>query len=686
MGTLRTTIELNDKFSKQLEKINKSIHATTRAMSSLQKAQLSSTQLLRYEELKVAQAKQKTVQAATRVLAAEQRTEQATKRQNARLREQEGIYNRIQRIATRIRNVMTLWYTAQMGVGMLNATVGLSDKMTMADARLNLMADKDNPLSDLKAKSFGAAQRSTTDYLEFTKAVSKMGILAGDKFANQDSVIRFTELMNKQFQVGGAELSERQAAMLQLTQAIASNRLGGDELRTIRETAPLLVKYIQKSLNVGEAEFKKLAKEGEITADVIIKAMAESSVELEKMYEQLPLTWERVWTRMKNVGVMAFTPIQEQFKRLFNNQKFLQMMNGITDAMIVVGNLGGWAFEKLFDALGSLYNGLNALGEIIQKVSPMIISLIISTGLVASAYALWWLRINGVALATRVLTGLLKVQVVWQTIVNAVTTNWGAIIVGVVIVALALLIYWIYKMSDSWADAFGKIVGSVYVVGEVIRSVFVGICQGIVVLINNLIVSLRQAFWSFLSWVVDAWAGVLSKLNVGGVFDDAIAKAKTVAQKNDAKAFNAKFDYKTLDTSELFNFDKAYNTGYTKGSGFVGKIEGAFKNMSDLTKLDLDMKKTELDALNGIAGNTAKTAEEAEKTAKNTGYQEDYSYLRDWSYQKGLGTSIGYNVKIEQNNRNSIGSELDLERVATVLGNKILDGLYSGSERAEGVY
>lgn len=800
MGTLKTTIQLEDKVSSRLKNINRNIGKTVSAMARLNqvmtgleggslgkavgawstnaKNAINSVAQAQKTASKMAHDHQKSLdkrmekmadarvakqiegaKTAGRIALANARLEnQITlerqrqahwqERQNARLREQAGIYNRIQRIASRIRNIMTLWYTAQMGIQGIGAAVGLSDRMTMAEARLGLMADSKTSVGDIEAKAFGAAQRSTTDYLEFTKAVSKMGILAGDKFADQDSVIRFTELMNKQFQVGGAELSERNAAMLQLTQAIASNRLGGDELRTIRETAPLLVKYIQKSLNVGEAEFKKLAKEGEITADVIIKAMAESSAELEKMYANLPLTWERVWTRMKNVGVMAFKPIQEQLKRLFNNKKFLTVMNKITDSMIVLGKVGGWALKTLFDGLGLLYDGLKRVVNGVKALLPAFTSLAISVGIVSTAYAIWWgwtkrlvawnailygsqwamawittiatMGTKAFAFAVKVLTGVTKIQVVWQTILNALTMNWVAIIITIVIVALALLIYWIYKMSDSWADAMGKIWGACVTVFAAIVNLVIGVIVAIIQFIGarfvNPIISIiefvlntfKGGFDTFRDWFENLMGQMIAWLfdfaKVATVIIDAVFGSDWTSKiqelqthlrntgKNDKAITLKRIDMSNVVADNRWSYQDAYKTGYDQAYGFVGKIEGAFNDIGaewdKLNKLDLDMEKTKLEALKGIAGN-GKDANDllnginksGEQTAKNTAHEEDYSYLREWSYQRGLGGSIGYNIKIEQNNRNNIASGLDVSSIVNAVLDGIVDGLNNNAER-----
>ena len=137
----------------------------------------------------------------------------------------------------------------------------------------------------------------------------------------------------------------------------------------------------------------------------------------------------------------------------------------------------------------------------------------------------------------------------------------------------------------------------------------------------------------------------------------------------------------------------AYNYGYDKGSGWVNNFAKGLGNigskLDDLTKVDLNGQKLNADALNGmndklgdVGTNTGNTANNTGDIAKNTGSQEDYSYLRNWAYNKGMGNSIGYNIKIEQNNKNNIGSNMDLNRVVDAVRDAIIEGIMT---QAEGV-
>ena len=139
---------------------------------------------------------------------------------------------------------------AYVGMRAVSGVAGLSDEMAQTAARLNLMNDGLQTTAELQEKIYRSAQNSRAAYMDTAAAVSRMGILAKDAFSGNDELIQFTELMNKNFKVGGASAQEQASAMYQLTQAMASGRLQGDEYRSIIENAPLLAsEYGAKSMD-----------------------------------------------------------------------------------------------------------------------------------------------------------------------------------------------------------------------------------------------------------------------------------------------------------------------------------------------------------------------------------------------------------------------------------------------------
>lgn len=193
------------------------------------------------------------------------------------------------------------------GVHLLKSTISkigrvtdIGDALMLNAARLNIINDGLRTQDQLSRDIYDSAQRSRADYLATSQVIGRMGILAGHAFANNNELIAFTELVNKAFLVGGSTPQEQKAAMYQLTQAMASGRLQGDEMRTIRESAPLIKKAIQNYMGLDDAAFKEAQKNGEITAEVIKNAVFQKATEIENKFNELPITFGQAMTMAGN--------------------------------------------------------------------------------------------------------------------------------------------------------------------------------------------------------------------------------------------------------------------------------------------------------------------------------------------------------------------------------------------------
>ena len=645
----------------------------------------------------------------------------------AALAKQQSVYAQIGRLAARVRNVMTLIGTVAIGARALGATVRLSDTMTMNDAKLNLVAGGNKKLkNDLERKMVAAALRSSSDYLNFSHSVGKLGVLAGDKFKNNDSIVRFVELMNKTFMISGAETSERNAAMLQITQAIASNRLQGDEFKSVLENAPMVMKALEKSLGVGHEKIEEMRKSGKLTANVLINAMLGAGVEIDELFKQLPMTWERTLQKLKTVGIYAFKPIQKQFERLWASKKFQKVIGIICNAMAVLGNIGGWAFGKIFDGLALLYDGFVKVINWVKKASGVfdflknvIIALTIVTAIYGVVWAIvnWktmlaiagaWLLIKAfvwlgkILLTLAVGLGLIagafylianaqKIAATWAAIWSFVSTYYIWIIIGV----LALLIYWFYKCSDGWVDTISRMVGGIFYFWEWLKWLWECvkvIAKNIGIAFNNGWSNALSSWWRFvkgcLEGVKDLEPAINAIAKAFGAEGFTVSGAITDVEGKLRKAEAMHKNYESLPT---FNGNDAYNRGYNKTqkalNNVVNKIDkmkdNLGKKLDDLKNVEIGGEKVAADAIDGLDDKLGDVGANTKGTEKNTGdiaNSIDYSYLRDWAYQKGLGNSIGYNIKIEQNNRNNVASGLDVDRIANLLMDKIVEGLNMGKE------
>lgn len=202
-----------------------------------------------------------------------------------------------------------------------------------------------------------SAQRSRAAYRDTAATIAKLGLNAGDAFSGNDEMIRFTELMNKNFVIGGASAQEQTAAMSQLTQAMSSGRLQGDEYRSIIENAPLLAGAIEaymRNVQGAEGSMKDWASEGLLTASVTKNALFSSADEVEARFGDMPKTWGQIWNEFSNQALEAFRPVLDRIYEIGNSERFQSFMNGAVGTLTTLGSVAVGVFDFLVSVGTSL--------------------------------------------------------------------------------------------------------------------------------------------------------------------------------------------------------------------------------------------------------------------------------------------------------------------------------------------
>ncbi len=268
---------------------------------------------------------------------------QAEKANNAELEKMVRNLNNAGNAADPLADAMSRVKGALLGAGAVYSAqrvLQLADSMTTTRARLDLVIEGMNEAGttadQLQQRIMQSANRSRASYLDTADAISKMGIMAGDAFGSTDELVQFTELINKQFTIAGASAEGQSAAMLQLTQAMSSGVLRGEELNSIFEQAPTIIQTIADYLDVPIGRIRDMAANGEITAEIVKNAMLSSADEINRKFESMPYTYSQVWTMAQNILMDSFQPV-------------LQMIDA--GAQLIVDNWG--TIEPVFWGLAA---------------------------------------------------------------------------------------------------------------------------------------------------------------------------------------------------------------------------------------------------------------------------------------------------------------------------------------------
>ena len=251
------------------------------------------------------------------------------------------------------------------GLTLIKKAVDLSDELTMTQARLNNINDGLQTTAELQNLIYQAAQRSRGSYIGMMQTVASLKAQTGDTFSSVKEAVAFTELLNKQFKIAGADATAISSTMYNLTQALSTGVLRGQDLNIVMSNAPQIAQRIARSMGVSLGELKELASQGQVTSNIVKRAMLDSADEINEQFDQMPKTFGDVGQEIKNIATKEFEPIGKMMSDAVNSGEAEQGISAIGNAFYIIAGIAGRIFGAVGEGLGNLNNGLiNASGHV----------------------------------------------------------------------------------------------------------------------------------------------------------------------------------------------------------------------------------------------------------------------------------------------------------------------------------
>ncbi len=568
--------------------------------------------------------------------------------------------------------------------GLLKA-IDISDQLASSKAKLDMMNDGIKTTGELQGMIFAAAERSRGSYLDMTNSVAKLGNLAKDAFNSTEEVVAFSEQLNKQFILAGASTTEIQNATLQLTQALASGVLRGDELNSIFEQAPTIIQSIADYMNVPIGQIRELASEGQITANIVKNAMFAAADDTNAKFESMPKTFEQIGQSIQNQVIMAFDPVFTRLNELANSREFQEMVDYLVQALVVLANIVTGIFELLITTAGVAADCWIVLGPIISGVASALavyygwqvaVKVIekINYGLHLAQAAAMMIQ----AAVTGTLTKKTAAQIAAQTGLNAALyacpIMWIVMLIVVLIAVIVSVIIAMNTFGDESTTTAQKICGAFAVVGAFIGNLFISVINFIIddfvalwnfiALFANFIANvftdpigaIARLFTGFIDLALAGLQGLASAIDTlfGSNFAESVAgwrtnldnwvtdkygEGKVVMEKKDAQ------DYYI----QGINYEDAWNKG-TKLAGNTG-----IPDMGQYGDFDYS------NYLTDISDNTEDIKDGLEIS------EEDLKFMRDIAEQEAINRFTTAEITIEQTNHNNVSGGMDLDGMITGL-------------------
>jgi len=431
-----------------------------------------------------------------------------------------------QKHADNLMSTIKKMAAAYLSVQTAKKAVDLSDTMAQTNARLTMIVDDGGSVQELENKIFASAQRSRANYLQTADVVAKLGQRAGDAFSGNDELIAFSEQLNKQFVIAGASQQEVASASLQLTQALGSGVLRGEELNAVFEAAPNVIQTIADYLDVPIGKIREMAADGEITAEIVKNALLSASEETDARFAQMPLTFGQVWTNISNKALRAFEPILTKMNEIANSERFNQLADGVTNALVVVGGVVLWIFDLVAAVGGFMYDNWSILAPVIYGVAAAL-------GLYAGYLAIT----NGLEMISNIAKGIAAVKAYAAAAANttlaaaereeamakaaataaqygfnaallASPITWILIIIIAIIAALYAVVAIINKVAGTSVSATGIIFGAFATLGAFLWNLFLGLLE----LVFGIIEAMVNPFIKLANFIGNVFTNPISSI------------------------------------------------------------------------------------------------------------------------------------------------------------------------------
>lgn len=513
----------------------------------------------------------------------------------------------------------------------LSAFAHFADDMARIEGRLSIINDGRQTTAKLEDMILKKSYESGANYKSMADMVGRFGVSAAGAFKNTAEMVDFAGELNKMFVVAGTSAQGIDAALLQMTQAMAKGALRGQEFNSIMEQAPGVINAIAKHLGVSTGELKQMAEEGKLTAQVVKDSVLEASAETADAFNQIPWTLTGgIANRLKTAATMALKPAAEQFTAMVNTEQFHKAFEGMVRVIYAVGR-----------ALLVLVN-----------ISSMTMKFMVDH----------WDAVKSVLQAVSIVAGVWLVHAYGRAALAAIRAGASAalaalpatIVLGFIIAFLAMVIYALHENGVSWEDAGRAAVGAGYATMAVLRNMdraVYNLCENIRTLFHNAWEKVKESAASALNFMADKANAIFSKLN-----SKAAKKAGVEFQMLGHMSYKA--NIAKPNTLAYENIGDAYKKGHDEGFNSmghkIGNLMEKFTQVQDKASKGLGQSeydqaapagdgdgktpgdRAQKDKVDKIADNTDKIKEALKIT------NEDLSYMRKW--EEGRRAAL-YNVE-----------------------------------------
>lgn len=621
--------------------------------------------------------------------------------------------------ANELTNTIKRAVAAYVSIQSVGKALNISDELVQTTSRLNMMNDGVQTTAELVNMVYAAAQDARGSFSQMADVVARFGNNAKDAFSSSEEVVAFADLIQKQMTIAGASTQEAANAELQLSQALGSGVLRGDELNSIFEQAPNLIQNIADYLDVPIGKIREMAADGELSADVVKAAIFSAADDINSKFNEMPMTWGQMWQSMQNTALIAFQPVLQRLNDLANSEAFQTFIQGAIEAMATLANILLNVFDLAVSIGTFIGDNWSIIAPIVYGIVAALTAYIAISAIVAAINGVMAIAEGVKAAAQMMATGATFAETAAQQGLNAALMacplTWIIMLILALIVVIFAVCNAIAKMTGIANSGFGVITGGVNVViqffknlGLTVANIALGIGNAIAALASNMMTAFHNAICSVQSWfynllstalsVIEGICAALNKLpfvefdysGISSAADDYAAKASEVAgNKEDYQSISDAFNegFTTFDAFQDGWASDAFNAGAAWGDGVADKVSNFslsdvfgqtdIPNVGDYTSgfSDAIANSGVGDGIGNIDDNTGKIKDSLDIT------EEDLKYLRDIAEQEAINRFTTAEINVDMSGmQNTVNSGDDIDGFMTKLTDSVNEAVDNMTE------
>ena len=519
MATLTQTLTLKDKFSSSLNSINNTIDRTIGKFSKLDRRVKKMTQTATIK-VKADMPKNFTAPKATSPVAPKMAPPIAPKLPSTGplvggLGAATSMLGRMTSISRALNFMVAIQALRQMA-NLMSGLIKSGDDYIQTMARLKTIEDGSKTGQELQDSIMAAAQRSRTGFGIMADSVAKLRSQAGEAFKSNDEAIAFAEQLNKLYKIGGASLEQQKAGTLQITQALASGVLRGDEFNSMMENAPLVAQKLARHLGVSVGQLRGMAKDGQLTGDILKSALLGSAVETNAEFAKMPMTFADMMTQIGNVASYAFQPLIQAWQEFINSTAGQNFMAGLETAMFAIGQIALWLFNLFVAGWNWVTENINIVMTALTLLAAVALIAGVAmfvAGLMAGAPWAWLMLIliGVIGIALLIGTALNDMGISFLDVAAAIVAAFvfvGTIVYDIIMFVINLVMYMIAPIVNIFI--------AIYNIGLAVAEFLINVFKHPIYSIRKLFYNLVRTVLDYLASFVDGVVNVAQ--SIGNAF------------------------------------------------------------------------------------------------------------------------------------------------------------------------